>query len=155
MFKRSLIFVATLLMPAMAVLQTPTVAQTPKPITISGPKAIQLISLLESGSPPIHDLLTKGATHFVIPDLMIVSMFDLDLPDYRLTNTNASARVGEAKDSRTIGESAALFDFFTGPMKMVPDYGMSKSEITIASVSCKVVKAAAPVSGYECTLFEP
>ena len=155
MFKRSLIFVATLLMPAMAVLQTPTVAQTPKPITISGPKAIQLIYLLESGSPPIHDLLTKGATHFVIPDLMIVSMFDLDLPDYRLTNTNASARVGEAKDSRTIGESAALFDFFTGPMKMVPDYGMSKSEITIASVSCKVVKAAAPVSGYECTLFEP
>jgi hypothetical protein len=161
MFKRSLIFVATLLMPAIAVAQTPAVAktpvvaQTPKPIHISGPKAIQLIYLLESGSPPIHDLLTKGATHFVIPDLMIVSMFDLDLPDYRLTNTNASARVGEAKDSRTIGESAALFDFFTGPMKMVPDYGMSKSEITIASVSCKVVKAAAPVSGYECTLFEP
>ena len=137
MFKRSLIFVATLLMPAIAVAQTPAVAktpvvaQTPKPIHISGPKAIQLIYLLESGSPPIHDLLTKGATHFVIPDLMIVSMFDLDLPDYRLTNTNASARVGEAKDSRTIGESAALFDFFTGPMKMVPDYGMSKVKLRL------------------------
>ena len=159
MSKRSLIFVATLLMPAMAVLQTPTVAQTPKPIHISGPKAIQLISLLESGSPPIHDLLTKGATHFVIPDLMIVSMFDLDLPDYRLTNTNASARVGEAKDSRTIGESAALFDFFTGPMKMVPDYGMSKGEITFAGISCKVPPAAQaaqpPANGYQCTLFQP
>jgi hypothetical protein len=92
--KRSLIFVATLLMPAMAVLQTPTVAQTPKPITISGPKA-----------------------------------------------------------------SAGLFDFFTGPMKMVPDYGMSKGEITFAGISCKVPPAAQaaqpPANGYQCTLFQP
>jgi len=157
--KRSLIFVATLLMPAMAVLQTPTVAQTPKPITISGPKAMQLISLLESGSPPIHDLLTKGTKHFVIHDLMIVSMFDLDLPDYMFRTTGASARVKAAKDSGTIGESAGLFDFFTGPMKMVPDYGMSKGEITFASISCKVPPAAQaaqpPANGYQCTLFQP
>lgn len=158
MHQRPLSLFATLLLPAMAVLTTPSLSQTPKPIHISGPKAMQLISLLVSGSGAVRSRLQNGGTDLVLHDLVVTSeatqKYDPDSAYYMLAITSASARVGEAKDSSPMGESAALFAFFSGPMKAYADSSMGGSSFSWESVSCKVVTTAAQASAsrYQCAL---
>ncbi|WP_263416688.1 hypothetical protein [Terriglobus albidus] len=121
-------------------------AQAPKRVHVTGPKALQLISLLISGSNSVRTAVKdQNKSEIIIHDLSILSeatsKYDPSMPMFNLAVYDAKGKVGTAANPTPIGEASALFKFLTG-LGLPVDGAMEGSSVNIASISCKINTAA-------------
>jgi hypothetical protein len=120
-------------------------AQTPKRVHISGSKALQLVSLLVSGSDAIKTpIKDQNRDEIVVHDLSILSeatsKYDPGMPMFRLAVYDAKGKIGTATNPTPIGEACGLFKFLTG-LGLPEDGAMEGSYLNIELIRCKITVA--------------
>ena len=117
-------------------------AQTPKRVHVTGPKALQLVSLLVSGSDSIRTAIKdQNRREIVVHNLSILSeatsKYDPSMPMFNLAVYDARGKIGTATNPTPIGEASALFKLLTG-LGLPQDGAMEGIYLNIASISCKI-----------------
>ena len=140
MKKSALLGCALLVLTCLASAQTK--APAPKRLHLEGPKALQLISILVSGSEVLAKTFQhQGNADFVIHNLAVrgaaTQKYDSDAPVYRLALRDARGSLGAAKDSSPINEATALWDFFTS-LGLPTSGAMDGSSFQLTSVACHI-----------------
>lgn len=117
-------------------------AQTPKRVHLTGAKALQLVSLLVSGSDAIRTAIKDQIkSKILVQDLSLLSeatsKYDPSMPMFNLAVYDARGRIGNATNPTQIGEASALFKFLAG-LGLPKDGAMEGTYLNIASVKCKI-----------------
>lgn len=124
------------------VILSATLAHAATTVHIVGPEAMQLVSLLASGSDEIYDsLVVSGNKEIVTQDLEVSkqSTYKYDPPSsiFNLAIYHAEAQVGSAQKLSSIREATSLWTFLEAH-KFKSDLGLGAAQIGIATIDCKI-----------------
>ncbi len=126
----------------MLLLETCTNAQTPKRIRITGSRALQLVSLLVSGSEVVGAALgSQHKNEIVIHDFRVEAAstykLDPDDPGFKLALYTAEGKVGSATNPTPINEATALYKFFAD-LGIKGDLGLEGYFFEMTTIDCKI-----------------
>jgi hypothetical protein len=142
-------------------LGTCTGAQTPKRIQITGSKALQLVSLLVSGSDAIGAALgSQHKNEIVLHDFSVMSAstykLEPDDPGFKLALYSAQGKIGSATNPTQIHEATALYKFFAD-LGIEGDLGLEGYFFEMTTVDCKIDVTAdiASLKRAQCDMLSP